>query len=134
MEHATGNTIYVSRNPVSWIILPFHEKSIVSPVTLAPPPPPSPCFFLHPSDTRSRITFESIVRIEIALDIIIFIIIILPCPLVTLLLWWFRNLRISLFNRFDILDVEVIINFYYNIIHRRKGKILSLFSTKQWNN
>lgn len=133
MEHATGNTIYVSRNPVSWIILPFHEKSIVSPVTLAPLPP-SPCFFLHPSDTRSRITFESIVRIEIALDIIIFIIIILPCPLVTLLLWWFRNLRISLFNRFDILDVEVIINFYYNIIHRRKGKILSLFSTKQWNN
>lgn len=43
MEHATGNTIYVSRNPVSRIILPFHEKSIVSLVTLVPLPPP--CFF-----------------------------------------------------------------------------------------
>lgn len=81
MEHATGNTIYVSRNPVSWIILPFHEKSIVSPVTLVPLPPS--LFFLHPSrgeDTRSRITLESIVRIDNNF------IIILRCPVVILLI------------------------------------------------
>lgn len=64
MEHATpGNTIYVSRNPVSWIILPFHEKVDHLSCDVHPIPLSLSCFsssfFLIFRESHSR---ESIAR------------------------------------------------------------------------